>query len=84
MSQRRRQRILQVFLDHPDQRIYGLDVWRLAGRGRTIYIELGQLEDDGWVLSDWENPDADSPRRRVYWLNPNPPARDQEVDREST
>lgn len=75
MSNRRATRVLQVFLDRPDQHIYGLDVWRLVGRGRTIYGELWQLERDGWVLSDWEP--GPEPRRRFYWLNPSRPTQEQ-------
>jgi hypothetical protein len=67
----RRQRVLQVFLDHPDQRLYGLDVNRMARLSLgSIYPELARLEQDRWILSGWEDPAEDRPRRRVYWLNP--------------
>lgn len=69
-----RQRVLQVFLDQPDRRLYGLDIARLAHtKGGSTYPALAHLETEGWVLSDWEQPDGDYPRRRVYWLNPNRP-----------
>lgn len=67
----KRQRVLQVFLDRPGQRLYGLDIARLArAKGGSIYPALARLETERWIFSDWEDPAADAPRRRVYWLNP--------------
>jgi Transcriptional regulator PadR-like family len=67
----KRQRVLQVFLDRPDQRLYGLDIAKLArAKGGSIYPALARLETERWILSDWEDPAGDYPRRRVYFLNP--------------
>jgi hypothetical protein len=52
-QQGRLQRVLQVFLERPVQRLGGFEVWRLAElRVDTIYPELMQLEQSGWLLSD--------------------------------
>jgi Transcriptional regulator PadR-like family len=67
-------RILRVFLDHPDQRLYGLDVARMAGfDAGTIYPSLLKLERSGWLQSDWDPAPlaaGQKYRRRQYWLNP--------------
>ncbi len=74
-------RILRVFLDHPDQRLYGLDIGKMAGlKTGTIYPALLELELSGWLQSDWDpTPLAGGQkyRRRQYWLNPTRPAEER-------
>jgi DNA-binding PadR family transcriptional regulator len=70
--------VLAVFLAHPDQDHYGLEIAEAAGlKPGQGYAELAWLEQAGLVTSDWEPPSAartaglpSSPRRRVYKLTP--------------
>ena len=53
----------------PGKRVYVLDLmWLLRMGSGTAYPILGRLERTGVVASDWESPQGDKPRRRVYWL----------------
>ncbi len=68
----RRQRVLEVFLRYPETRWYVTDLCRVARLpGGSIYPELARLEQERWLLSDWE-PEPSTPvgPRRQYWLNP--------------
>jgi Transcriptional regulator PadR-like family len=72
-----RERVLRVFLEHPDQRLYGLEIARrIRAKGGSLYPALARLEQDGWLLSDWEDAGPDAPRRRIYWLNPDRPTQE--------
>lgn len=70
MSIRRSLKVLRIFHLHPDRRLYGTEIARLAHLpGGSIYPELAFLEREGWIESDWQDDDT-RPRRRVYWLKP--------------
>lgn len=74
----RQQCVLQVFLDRPNQRLYGLDVNRLSGLSPgSIYPELAWLERRQWIGSGWEEvPSTPHGPRRLYWLNPDRPSKE--------
>jgi hypothetical protein len=80
----RRQRVLKVFLRYPETRWYVTDLCRVARLpGGSIYPELARLEQERWLLSDWE-PEPSTPvgPRRQYWLNPwkEPSSRERSCD----
>ncbi len=57
----RRQRVLEVFLRYPETRWYVTDLCRVARLpGGSIYPELARLEQERWLLSDWE-PEPSTP-----------------------
>jgi DNA-binding PadR family transcriptional regulator len=68
MTEQTQAAVLRVFLDHPDQEHYGLEIAEAAGlKPGSIYAELAWLERVGWVASGWEQVGAGS-RRRYYKL----------------
>jgi PadR family transcriptional regulator len=75
--------VLRVFLDHPLQQHYGLEISKAAGLpSGSLYPMLANLERMGWVTSDWEQVDqheAGRPRRRYYQLTPDGAARAEEA-----
>jgi PadR family transcriptional regulator, regulatory protein PadR len=63
-------RVLQAFLDAPDDEIYGFALSRATGlKAGTLYPVLQRLHDDGWLASRWETIDehAEGRRRRCYY-----------------
>jgi PadR family transcriptional regulator PadR len=66
--------VLRVFLDHPLQEHYGLDISKAAGLpSGSLYPTMAKLERAGLVSSDWEQVDPHAvgrPRRRYYKLTP--------------
>jgi len=66
------QAVLRIFLDHPLQEHYGLEISKAAGLpSGSLYPTMAKLERAGWVSSDWEQVDPHAvgrPRRRYYKL----------------
>jgi hypothetical protein len=64
----RRRRIIAVLDRYPEYRLGGGDLLRLAhvGIGPGM-VELARMEWEGVLTSDWQDPNGDYPRRRVYW-----------------
>lgn len=63
-------RVLQAFLDAPDDEIYGFALSRATGlKAGTLYPVLQRLHDDGWLSSRWETIDehVEGRRRRCYY-----------------
>jgi PadR family transcriptional regulator, regulatory protein PadR len=64
------QRVLSVFLAHPDEHRYGLELAQSAGLPTgSVYPILTRLERAGWLESDWEaiDPVAEGRRPRRYY-----------------
>ncbi|MGH8896671.1 MAG: helix-turn-helix transcriptional regulator [Egibacteraceae bacterium] len=62
--------VLNVFLRHPSDDHYGLEVARASGLSSgTTYPLLARLERAGWLTSAWEDVDqaAEGRRRRRYY-----------------
>jgi DNA-binding PadR family transcriptional regulator len=62
--------VLDVMLDRPAERHYGLELTAAAGlKPGTIYPLLARLEGAGWLASDWEEIDerVEGRRRRRYY-----------------
>jgi hypothetical protein len=63
--------VLEVFLDAPDKRYYGIEIARAAGLAvESIYPDLVRLESVGWVMTGLNaqpNPGSRC-RRRWYKL----------------
>lgn len=66
--------VLQAFLHDAQGEHYGLDIAAVTGlKSGSLYPILGRLEDNGWVISRWEDIDPvveGRPRRRYYRLTP--------------
>src|SRR4051812_40426179 len=64
--------VLQAMLQDPTGMHYGLELSKQCGLASgTIYPLLNRLEDDGLVVSDWEQIDPKQegrPRKRFYQL----------------
>jgi PadR family transcriptional regulator PadR len=63
--------VLGEMLGEPTKPWYGLELCTETGLpSGTIYPIMARLEAIGWVVSDWEDPDAHiaegRPRRRYY------------------
>jgi PadR family transcriptional regulator PadR len=70
-STRQSRRILLTLLTDAAN-LGGGTIWRFSGgsAGR-VYAILDQLENAGWVTSDWESPQpSERPRRRFYSFTP--------------
>lgn len=76
-------RVLEAFLENPNDELSGVDVHRRCSLpSGTLYPILLRLESAGWFLSRWERIDpsaAGRPRRRLYRLTPNGLVRASEV-----
>ena len=62
--------VLDVMLQRPGDRHYGLELTRAAGlKPGSIYPLLARLEDAGWLTSAWEQIDerAEGRRKRRYY-----------------
>jgi DNA-binding PadR family transcriptional regulator len=64
--------VLQVFLEDPTARRYGLELMKAANLpSGTLYPILARLERDGWLQSEKEAaPPGGRPARRYYVLTP--------------
>jgi PadR family transcriptional regulator PadR len=64
--------VLRVFVEQPDDPLYGLEVGRAAHvRPGSLYPILDRLEQSGVLVSEWEDVDPHAvgrPRRRHYRL----------------
>lgn len=63
-------KVLNDFLDHPADDLYGLQIIRDTGlKSGTLYPILDRLVDEGWLEARWENDlNRKGPRRRLYRL----------------
>jgi PadR family transcriptional regulator, regulatory protein PadR len=65
-------KVLNAFLEHPTEELYGLELSRTTGlKGGTLYPLLDRLEREGWLHRRWEDNDPSEqgrPRRRFYAL----------------
>jgi PadR family transcriptional regulator PadR len=67
--------VLELFLDAFDDDVE-LHGWAISKKTKrlapTVYGVLDRLEDDGWIIGEWEeqNPEPNKPRRRLYRLTP--------------
>lgn len=63
-------RVLLVFLNHLNEKLYGYSVMLEAGlMSGTVYPILRRLERKGLLAGEWEKPsESSTPRRRVYVL----------------
>lgn len=68
------QRVLNVFLEAPDESRYGLELMRETRlQSGTLYPVLARLERVGWLVSEKESIDPvreGRPARRYYRLTP--------------
>lgn len=64
--------VLEEFLAHPDERLYGLELIDATGLASgTIYPLLHRLTTAGWLATGVEGihpEEAGRPERRLYWL----------------
>jgi PadR family transcriptional regulator, regulatory protein PadR len=76
-------KVLEAFLENPNEELSGSDVHRSSGiASGTLYPILLRLESAGWFVSRWEAVDPTSagrPRRRLYRLTRGGLARASEV-----
>lgn len=63
-------KVLNDFLSHPGEELYGLQVIRATGlKSGTLYPILERLLEEGWAEAQWESdPSRRGPRRRLYRL----------------
>lgn len=62
--------LLALLTDAPDLGGYTLSQLADVSPG-AVYVCLDRLENDGWIVGDWETPEPlDRPRRRFYQLTP--------------
>ncbi len=68
------QEVLRALVAEPSREFYGLEIGQQAGLpSGTIHPILARLEAAEWVVSRWEDIDAQAegrPRRRYYSLTP--------------
>ena len=63
--------VLEVLLSDPEGKHWGFGIMKTTGlTSGTVYVILARLEGEGWVTSDWADPEGSSPRRRFYQLTP--------------
>jgi PadR family transcriptional regulator PadR len=66
------ERVLDAFLQAPDEGTYGYDLAKASGISPgSVYPILARLENVGWIESHWEQPDPgneERPLRRRYQL----------------
>ena len=65
--------VLQSLLAQPGRKWYGLELCRATGLpSGTLYPIIARLEQEGWLASEWEDPQLHEregrPRRRYYWM----------------
>lgn len=61
--------VAQALLADPDGRHWGYSLGKQAGvPSGVFYPILTRMEAEGWLASEWENPDGSGPRRRYYQL----------------
>lgn len=65
--------VLRSLLSQPGRRWYGLELCRATGLpSGTLYPIVARLEQEGWLASQWEDPqlheDQGRARRRYYWM----------------
>jgi len=63
-------RVLQAFLDAPEEETYGFELARATGlKAGTLYPVLQRLLDEKWLTARWEDisEQAEGRRRRRYY-----------------
>ena len=67
--------VLYLFLHHRDEKISGRDIREVTKiSAGVLYPLLIRLEEQGWLISEWEDPktarEQKRPRRHYYRITP--------------
>jgi PadR family transcriptional regulator PadR len=62
-------RVAAALLSRPDAHHWGYQLIQETGLASgALYPILARLEAQGWLASDWADPDGSYPRRRYYTI----------------